>query len=71
MWKVAHGKRWRTRFVSAVGNSGEIVPRPIPVEIEEAAFIDGSTLNSTLMRIVFPMCAPIIATVVILSFLST
>ena len=43
----------------------------IPTEIEEAAFIDGASLPQLLVRIVLPICSPIIATVAILSFLST
>lgn len=35
----------------------------IPLEIEEAAAIDGSTFSKTLFRIVFPICRPIIITV--------
>jgi raffinose/stachyose/melibiose transport system permease protein len=45
--------------------------RSIPVEIEEAAFIDGSSLLKTIMYIIFPMCRPIVATMVILTFMST
>lgn len=35
----------------------------IPIEIEEAAAIDGSTFSKTLFRIIFPICRPIIITV--------
>jgi raffinose/stachyose/melibiose transport system permease protein len=43
----------------------------IPESIEESAFIDGSNHMNTLLRIVFPICSPIISTVVIMSFLTT
>lgn len=43
----------------------------IPHEIEEAAYIDGASLNRTLFEVILPVCKPIIATVVILSALST
>jgi raffinose/stachyose/melibiose transport system permease protein len=45
--------------------------RAIPTEIEEAAFIDGAGVNYILARIVFPMCAPILVTILILDFLWT
>jgi raffinose/stachyose/melibiose transport system permease protein len=45
--------------------------RSIPVEIEEAAFMDGSSLLNTLWEIIFPMCTPILATVLILTFMGT
>ncbi len=45
--------------------------RAIPTEIDEAAFIDGANLPNTLLRVIFPMCRPIIATVAILNFLGT
>jgi len=43
----------------------------IPESIEESAFIDGSSHIKTLVRIVLPICSPIISTVVIMSFLTT
>jgi raffinose/stachyose/melibiose transport system permease protein len=42
----------------------------IPTEVEEASIIDGASLNKRLFKIVFPMCKPIISTVLILSFLN-
>ncbi len=42
----------------------------IPIELEEAAFMDGSSLGNTLTRIIFPVSRPVIATVLILSFLA-
>ncbi|WAM36029.1 carbohydrate ABC transporter permease [Caldicellulosiruptor acetigenus] len=45
--------------------------KDIPHEIEEAAYIDGATLTTTLFRIILPICKPIISTVVILSSLSS
>jgi raffinose/stachyose/melibiose transport system permease protein len=41
----------------------------IPRELEEAAYIDGSTVNYTLFHVVLPICFPITATVLILVFL--
>jgi raffinose/stachyose/melibiose transport system permease protein len=43
----------------------------IPTDMEEAAYIDGSTLGGTLFRVILPMCRPVMATVIILSFLDT
>lgn len=40
----------------------------IPVEMEESAMIEGCTVWSTLWHIIAPLCSPIIATVVILTF---
>lgn len=42
----------------------------LPVEIEEAAYIDGCSTTKMLFRIVLPMCKPVMAAVVILSFLN-
>jgi raffinose/stachyose/melibiose transport system permease protein len=42
-----------------------------PIEIEEAAFIDGSSTLTVIFRIVMPICRPVIATVLILTFLNT
>lgn len=42
----------------------------VPVEVEEAAIIDGANLRNRLFRVVFPMCRPIISTVTILTFLN-
>jgi ABC-type sugar transport system, permease component len=42
-----------------------------PMEIEEAAFIDGSNLLTVIFKIVMPICRPVIATVLILTFLNT
>lgn len=43
----------------------------IPVEIDEAAVIDGCSLNAILARIILPMCRPIISTITILTALAT
>lgn len=43
--------------------------RSVPVEMEEAAFIDGVPLIRTIFQIIMPICRPVIATVIILSFL--
>lgn len=43
--------------------------RTVPYEVEEAARIDGASLNRILIQIVFPMCKPVLSTVIIMSFL--
>lgn len=43
----------------------------VPKDIEEAAYIDGSSVLNTVVKIIFPLCKPIISTVFILSFLSS
>ncbi|GGG03548.1 carbohydrate ABC transporter permease [Paenibacillus aceti] len=45
--------------------------RSIPLELEEAATVDGASTYGTFWRIIFPLLAPINATVAILSCLST
>ena len=45
--------------------------RSLPTEVEEAAFLDGATTLDLLLKVIFPMCRPIVATTAILSFLST
>lgn len=45
--------------------------KDIPTEIDEAAFIDGSSFDYTLFKVIFPMCLPIMSTVTILSVLGT
>ncbi len=44
--------------------------KTIPVEIEEAATIDGCRIRHILFRIILPMCSPVLATVMILTFLN-
>lgn len=44
--------------------------KKLPIEIEEAAYIDGCSTTKMLFRIILPMCKPIMATVLILSFLN-
>lgn len=44
--------------------------KSIPSEIEEAAFVDGANINTTLVRIVLPMCGPVLSTCTIVSFLN-
>jgi raffinose/stachyose/melibiose transport system permease protein len=44
--------------------------RTIPIEIDEAAYIDGSSVYRTMAQIIFPICRPVIATVIILAFLN-
>ncbi|MCG8480213.1 MAG: carbohydrate ABC transporter permease [Spirochaetales bacterium] len=43
--------------------------RSIPVEMEEAACIDGLNLTQVMFRIILPMTVPIMATVIVMSFL--
>lgn len=43
----------------------------VPVEIEEAACIDGSSFLHTMFAIVMPMCKPVLSTCAILTFLNT
>jgi raffinose/stachyose/melibiose transport system permease protein len=43
----------------------------IPIELEEAALIDGSSLVRTMFTIIMPLCRPVLATVVILTFMNT
>ena len=42
----------------------------IPIELEEAAMIDGSSLPRTMFTIIMPLCRPVIATITILSFMN-
>ncbi len=42
-----------------------------PIEVEESAFIDGSSLLSMIFKIVMPICRPVIATSLILTFLNS
>ena len=44
--------------------------KSIPLEIEEAAAIDGSSFSNTLWRIILPMCKPILVTVAIIQIFS-
>lgn len=43
----------------------------IPIELEEAAIIDGSSMQKTMFSIIMPLCKPVIATVIILTFMGT
>ena len=43
--------------------------RTLPVELEEAAFLEGCSMFQTYFRIVFPLCKPSMVTVGIFSFL--
>lgn len=42
-----------------------------PVEIEEAAYLDGSSTSTIIFRIIMPVCRPVISTILILSFLNS
>lgn len=44
--------------------------KSIPLEIEEASYVDGTNIFTSLIKIVYPMCRPIISTCIILSFLN-
>ena len=41
-----------------------------PMDVEEAAIIDGADINQRLFKVVFPMCKPILSTIAILAFLN-
>jgi multiple sugar transport system permease protein len=41
----------------------------IPIDLEEAAYIDGASVFHTFVRIIMPLCAPALGTVGIFSFL--
>ncbi|MDR0561247.1 MAG: carbohydrate ABC transporter permease [Spirochaetaceae bacterium] len=43
----------------------------IPIELEEAALIDGSSMVRTMFTIIMPLCRPVLATVIILTFMNT
>jgi raffinose/stachyose/melibiose transport system permease protein len=43
----------------------------IPIELEEAAFVDGASQIFTMFRIIMPVCSPVLATCAILAFLNT
>ncbi len=43
----------------------------IPMDIDEASVIDGCSISQRLIKIIFPLCKPIIATVSILTLLNT
>ena len=43
----------------------------IPIELEEAAIIDGCSIGRTMFTIIMPLCRPVLATVIILSFMGT
>jgi raffinose/stachyose/melibiose transport system permease protein len=45
--------------------------KQIPFELEEAAFVDGSSIISSMFRIIMPVCSPVLATGAILCFLNT
>lgn len=45
--------------------------RTIPMELDEAAYIDGAHTFFTMSRIIFPVCLPVTSTVLILAFLDT
>ena len=42
----------------------------VPVDMEEAAHVDGANIVTTMSRIIFPMCGPVLSTCIILSFLN-
>ncbi|WP_424767802.1 carbohydrate ABC transporter permease [Paenibacillus sp. sgz302251] len=44
--------------------------KSVPIEVEEASYVDGTNIFSSLALIVYPLCRPIIATCIILSFLN-
>ena len=44
--------------------------KTVPVDLEEAAAIDGSSFSHTLWNIIFPICRPILVTVAIIQVFS-
>lgn len=69
--------RWYTLFIVYVGFGLpmsifliESFLQGIPIEIDEAALIDGAGTFTIMFKVVMPLCMPIISTVVILQFLS-
>ena len=51
------------------GIEGGIIEKEMPIEIEEAAAVDGASIWMTLRRIVFPLLGPGMAAVGVLTFL--
>lgn len=45
--------------------------KDISTEIDESAYMDGSSFDNTMFKIIFPICLPIMSTVTILSVLGT
>lgn len=45
--------------------------KTIPVELDEAAYIDGASTFFTMSRIILPVCKPVMSTIIILAFLDT
>ncbi len=45
--------------------------KTIPVELDEAAYMDGATTFFTMVRIILPVCKPVMSTILILAFLDT
>ncbi|MHB8061983.1 MAG: carbohydrate ABC transporter permease [Ruminiclostridium sp.] len=43
----------------------------IPIELEEAATIDGSGMLRSMFSVIMPLCKPVISTVIILTFMGT
>jgi len=43
--------------------------RTVPRSVEEAAFIDGASINQIMRLVMFPMCLPMTSTIVVLNFL--
>ncbi len=45
--------------------------KTIPVELDEAAYMDGASTFFTMSRIILPVCKPVLSTILILAFLDT
>lgn len=45
--------------------------RSVPLELEEAAYMDGATVWCTMRKVIFPICKPVMSTSLILAFLDT
>ncbi len=45
--------------------------KTIPVELDEAAYMDGASTLYTMSKIILPVCKPVMSTILILAFLDT
>lgn len=75
--KAGIGDKWFTLIIPYVAFGLPIAiflvegyVKAIPVALEEAAAIDGSTFTRTLFSIIFPICKPILITIGIISTFS-
>lgn len=71
--KTGLGNQWFTLIIPYVAFGLPIAiflvegyVKAIPISLEEAAMIDGSTFSRTLFSIIFPVCKPILTTIAII-----